>query len=71
MTAMSLVAGLCAAHAESPLEFALLAAVRAVHFADVIDFGAGNEARPVKAHLGSPAKKNRPAAERKCRRDPV
>jgi beta-lactamase class A len=54
---MSLAVGLCAAHAETPLESALLAAVRNAHFADVIDFGAGNEERPVKAHLGIPAKK--------------
>ena len=57
MTMLPLAAALCAAHAESPLESALLAAVRDAHFADVIDFGAGNEAQPVKAHLGIPAKK--------------
>ena len=44
-----------AVRAETPLEIALLAAVRAEHFARVIDFGAGNENRPVKAHLGLPA----------------
>ena len=44
-------------HAETPLETALLTAVRAQHFERVIDFGAGNEERPVKAHLGVPAKK--------------
>ena len=42
--------------AETPLEAALLAAVRAEHFERVIDFGAGNEDRPVKAHLGLAAK---------------
>ncbi|MEY4917364.1 MAG: hypothetical protein RL616_1277, partial [Verrucomicrobiota bacterium] len=42
--------------AETPLENALLTAVRAEHFERVIDFGAGNENRPVKAHLGLPAK---------------
>lgn len=57
MAIVSLAAGLALAHAESPLESALLAAVRAAHFEDVIDFGAGNESRPVKAHLGEPAKK--------------
>ena len=43
--------------AETPLETALLAAVRDAHFDQVVDFGAGNEGRPVKAHLGIPAKK--------------
>ncbi len=57
----SVVAGLlCAvamgARAETPLENALLVAVRAEHFERVIDFGAGNESRPVKAGLGLPAK---------------
>ncbi len=49
---------LCAVigRAETPLETALLNAVRAEHFEHVIDFGAGNENRPVKAHLGLPAK---------------
>ncbi|MEY4917940.1 MAG: hypothetical protein RL616_1853, partial [Verrucomicrobiota bacterium] len=49
---------LCAVigRAETPLENALLTAVRAEHFERVIDFGAGNENRPVKAHLGLPAK---------------
>ncbi|MEI9866299.1 MAG: serine hydrolase [Limisphaerales bacterium] len=56
-----LLAGLlCAlalsARAETPLESALLSAVRAEHFERVIDFGAGNENQPVKAHLGLPAK---------------
>lgn len=43
------------ARAETPLETALLAAMRDEHFERVIDFGAGNENRPVKAHLGLPA----------------
>ena len=59
-SAPSLLALLCAAalsvRAETPLETALLAAVRAEHFERVIDFGAGNENRPVKAHLGLPAR---------------
>lgn len=41
--------------AETPLEAALLNAVRAGHFERVIDFGAGNESRPAKAQLGLPA----------------
>jgi Beta-lactamase enzyme family len=45
-----------AVRAETPLETALLNAVRAEHFERVMDFGAGNENRPVKAHLGLPAK---------------
>jgi beta-lactamase class A len=57
MVAVSLAAAVCATRAETPLESALLAAVREAHFADVIDFGAGNEERPVKAHLGVTAKK--------------
>lgn len=43
------------ARAETPLETALLQAVRAEHFESVVDFGAGNEDRPVKAHLNFPA----------------
>ncbi len=43
-------------HAATPLETAVLQAVRAEHFERVVDFGAGNEARPVKAHLGQPAR---------------
>ena len=54
-----LVAALLAAalslHAETPLETAVLSAVRDAHFDHVIDFGAGNEGQPVKAHLGVPA----------------
>jgi hypothetical protein len=41
--------------AETPLETALLKAVRDARFERVIDFGAGNEERPVKAHLNLPA----------------
>lgn len=58
-TIVFLVGLVCAAavslRAETPLETALLAAVRAAQFERVIDFGAGNESRPVKAHLGLPA----------------
>ncbi len=36
--------------AETPLESALLKAVRDSHFEQVIDFGAGNDSHPVKAH---------------------
>ena len=50
-----LCAAALGAHAQTPLERALLAAVRAEHFERVIDFGAGNESRPVKAQLGLPA----------------
>ena len=45
------------ARAETPLETNVLAAVRAAHFEGVVDFGAGNEDRPVKAHLNVPAQK--------------
>ena len=38
--------------APSRLEAALLDAVRQAHFEQVIDFGAGNEDHPVRAHLG-------------------
>jgi hypothetical protein len=38
----------------STLESNLLAAVRAAHFESVIDFGVGNESRPVRAHLRQP-----------------
>lgn len=41
--------------AETPLEKELLKAVHDAHFEHVIDFGAGNDARPVKAHLNLPA----------------
>jgi hypothetical protein len=37
--------------AETPLETALLQAVRDAHFERVIDFGAGNDSHPVKAHV--------------------
>ncbi len=43
------------ARAETPLETALLKAVRDAHFESVIDFGAGNEDHPVKACLNHPA----------------
>ena len=36
--------------AETPLESALLKAVRDAHFEKVIDFGAGNDSHPVKPH---------------------
>ncbi len=51
-----LCSGLMNACAQSPLETALLAAVRDAHFENVVDFGAGNETRPVQAYLGQPAK---------------
>jgi hypothetical protein len=37
--------------AETPLESALLNAVRDAHFEHVIDFGAGNDSHPVKPHI--------------------
>jgi hypothetical protein len=57
LTAVLLAAGRWGAHAQTPLESELLAAVRSAHFEDVVDFGAGNEARPVKAHLNLPARR--------------
>lgn len=58
-TGLTIVLLLCPAapcvHGETPLETVLLAAVRAAHFEKVVDFGAGNEDRPVKAGLHSPA----------------
>jgi beta-lactamase class A len=42
-------------HAETSLETALLKSVRDAHFERVIDFGAGNDEHPVKAHLNLPA----------------
>ncbi len=39
----------------SPLESALLDAVQAAHFEQVIDFGAGNESHPVKTRLNQAA----------------
>jgi len=50
--ALALTANL---HAETPLETELLKAVRDAHFERVIDFGAGNDTHPVKAHLNLPA----------------
>jgi hypothetical protein len=44
------------AQGTSPLETEVLTAVRDAHFERVIDFGAGNEERPVKASLNQPAK---------------
>jgi hypothetical protein len=43
--------------AETKLESTLLTAVRDAHFADVVDFGAGNEERPVSGLKNSPAQK--------------
>ncbi len=37
-----------AARSQTPLESALLAAVREAHFERVVDFGAGNEAHPAR-----------------------
>jgi beta-lactamase class A len=52
-----LAAAISGARAQTPLESVVLAAVRGAHFEDVVDFGAGNESRPVKAHLKFPAQK--------------
>ena len=57
MTALSLAAAVHAAKAGTPLENALLAAVRDAHFENVLDFGAGNEGTPVATMHGDPAKK--------------
>jgi hypothetical protein len=46
-----------AAKAGSPLENAVLTAVRDAHFENVLDFGAGNEETPVSALRGEPAKR--------------
>ena len=54
---VSLAVAVSIGRSETPLEKELLAAVRSAHFQDVIDFGAGNEARPVKAPLNLPAEK--------------
>jgi hypothetical protein len=58
--ALTLIMSCCTllptARADTPLETALLQAVRDAHFEQVIDFGAGNESEPVKAHLNLPAK---------------
>jgi hypothetical protein len=56
IAAASICSLVLTAGAETPLETALLQAVREAHFEHVIDFGAGNESRPVKAHLGLPAR---------------
>jgi len=53
-SAVLCVAAWCA-RAETPLETALLSAVRDAHFERVIDYGAGNDSRPGKAQLGLPA----------------
>jgi len=42
-------------HAETPLETALVKALRDAHFEKVIDFGAGNDSHPTRAHLNIPA----------------
>jgi hypothetical protein len=57
MTALSLVAAVHAASAATPLENALLTAVRDAHFENVFDFGAGNEETPVSALRGESAKR--------------
>ena len=44
---LTLAANLCA---ETPLESALLKAVRDAHFEHVIDFGAGNDSHPIQPH---------------------
>jgi len=56
LAAAVLAAGSTASRAETPLETALLSAVRAAHFENIIDFGAGNESRPVRAQLGQAAR---------------
>ena len=43
------------AHAETPLETAVLQAVRDAHFEGVIDFGAASEGHPVRAQPNQPA----------------
>jgi hypothetical protein len=53
---MLICASILDARCETPLETALLQAVRDAHFEQVVDFGAGNENRPVKSHLNIPAK---------------
>lgn len=55
ISAVLLCACVLMGHAETPLETAVLQAVRDAHFEQVIDFGAGNEARPARANLHSPA----------------
>jgi beta-lactamase class A len=53
--AATVLAAAVLAPAETPLELAVLTAVRDAHFERVVDFGAGNEAHPVKAGLHLPA----------------
>lgn len=55
--ALALLCVVLSARAESPLETALLTAVRDAHFENVVDFGAGNESKPVSALRGELAKK--------------
>jgi hypothetical protein len=55
--ALALLCVVLSAHAESPLETALLTAVRDVHFENVVDYGAGNEEKPASGLRGEPAKK--------------
>lgn len=57
ITLLLLAAGHWGAHAQTPLESQVLAALRGAHFEAVVDFGAGDESRPVKAHLNLPAQK--------------
>jgi len=52
---VALLAAAMSSPAATPLETAVLTAVRDAHFDHVVDFGAGNESRPVKAHLGTNA----------------
>jgi beta-lactamase class A len=52
---MLICASIPAASGATPLETALLQAVRDAHFERVADFGAGNENRPVKAQMHLPA----------------
>lgn len=51
----ALLAAVFSARADTPLEAAVLTAVRQANFERVIDFGAGNENRPVRASLNLPA----------------
>ena len=54
LAALALLAS-TSVQAETKLETALLTAVRDAHFDTVVDFGAGNENQPAKAHLNLPA----------------
>ena len=56
LAVLALLAAL-SVRAETKLETALLAAVRDAHFETVVDFGAGNEERPVSALKNLPAPK--------------